>query len=136
MNGIWVVGGMENSFSRCKRKDVDVSQGPPKKREGDVMQIHGVINTPPVLGENAPSSSRQSTHVVRPLDFMIELVLHNSFSWVFWSYMLKFDISLWASLLNTNNFACFFVASIKPTDMKWSDIKTNSYIWDSFCYNK
>jgi hypothetical protein len=73
---------MENSFSRCKRKDVDVSQGPPKKREGDVMQIHGVINTPPVLGENAPSSSRQSTHVVRPLDFMIELVLHNSFSWV------------------------------------------------------
>ncbi len=77
------MGGMENSFSRCKRKDVDVSQGPPKKREGDVMQIHGVINTPPVLGENAPSSSRQSTHVVRPLDFMIELVLHNSFSWVF-----------------------------------------------------
>jgi hypothetical protein len=28
---------------------------------------------------------------------MIELVLHNSFSWVFQSYMLKFDISLWAS---------------------------------------
>jgi hypothetical protein len=49
---------MENSFSHCKRVDVDVSQGPPKKRKGDVMQIHGVINTPPVSGENAPSSSR------------------------------------------------------------------------------
>jgi len=74
---------MENSSSCCKRKDVDVSQGPPKKRKRDVMQIHGVINTPPVLGENAPSSSRQGTHVVCPLDFMIELVLYNSFSWVF-----------------------------------------------------
>ncbi len=47
------------------------------------MQIPGVINTPRVMGESAPSSSRQDTHVVRPLDFMIELVLHNSFSWVF-----------------------------------------------------
>jgi hypothetical protein len=74
---------MENSFSQHKRKDVDVSQGPPKKRKGDVMQNLGVINTPPVQGENAPSSSRQGTHVVCPLDFMIELVLHNSFSWVF-----------------------------------------------------
>jgi hypothetical protein len=74
--------------------------------------------------------------VVHPLDFMIEHVLHNSFSWVFWSYMLKFDISLWPSLLNTNNFAHFFVASFKSTNMKWRDIKTNSYIWDSFCYNK
>jgi hypothetical protein len=85
---------MENSFSHSKRQDVDVSQGPPKKRKGDVMRIPGVIITPLVLGENAPSSSRQDTHVVRPLDFMIELVLHNSFSWVFLSYMLKFDINL------------------------------------------
>ncbi len=77
------MGDMENSFSDHKRKDVDVSQGPPKKRKGDVLRIHGVINTPLVLGENAPSSSRQGTHVVRPLDFMIQLVLHNSFSWVF-----------------------------------------------------
>jgi len=68
---------MENSFSHHKRK------GPRKKKEKDVMQIPGVINTPPVQAENAPSSSRQGTHVVRPLDFMIELVLHNSFSWVF-----------------------------------------------------
>jgi len=72
------VEGMGNSFSHYKRKGVDVSQGPPKKRKGDVMGIHGVINTP-----NAPSSSRQGTPVVRPLDFIIELVLHNSFSWVF-----------------------------------------------------
>jgi hypothetical protein len=77
------MGDMENSFSNHKRKDVDVSQGPPKKRRGDVMQIHGVINTPLVPGENAPSSSRQGTQVVRPLDFMIQLVLHNSFSLVF-----------------------------------------------------
>ncbi|KAH8960187.1 hypothetical protein BDL97_06G119400 [Sphagnum fallax] len=54
---------MENSFSQHKRKDVDVSQGLPKKRKGDIMRIPGVINTPPVLGENAPSSSRQGTHV-------------------------------------------------------------------------
>jgi hypothetical protein len=74
---------MENSFSHHKRKDVDVSQGPSKKGKGDVVQIPSVINTPPIVDENAPSSSRQDTHVVRPLDFMIELVLHNSFSWVF-----------------------------------------------------
>ncbi|KAH8968782.1 hypothetical protein BDL97_03G148300 [Sphagnum fallax] len=58
---------MGNSFSPCKRKDVDVSQGPPKKRKGDVMWIHGVSNTPPVLGENAPSSSRQGTPVKYPV---------------------------------------------------------------------
>ncbi len=85
---------MGNSFSHYKRKGVDVSQRPPKKRKRDVMRIHDVINTPPVLGENAPSSSKQGSHVVCPLDFMIELVLHNSFSWVFQSYILKFDISL------------------------------------------
>jgi len=77
------VGGMENSFSHGKRKDVDVSQRPPEKRKRDVTWIPGAINTPPVLGENAPSSSRQGTHEVCPLDFMIELVLHNTFSWVF-----------------------------------------------------
>jgi hypothetical protein len=55
---------MENSFSHPKRKDVDVSQRPPKKRRGDVREIPGVINTPPIVGENAPSSSRQDTHVV------------------------------------------------------------------------
>jgi hypothetical protein len=78
-----VLRDMENSFSQHKRKDVDVSQSPPKKRKGDVMQIRGVINTPPVPGENASSSSGQDAHVVRLVDFMIELVSHNSFSWVF-----------------------------------------------------
>ncbi len=73
---------MENSFSHHKRKDVDVSQGPPKQRKGDVMLIPSVINTPPVVGENAPSSSKQGMHVVCPLAFMIELVLHNSLFWV------------------------------------------------------
>jgi hypothetical protein len=58
------------------------------------MQIPSVINIPPVVGENAPSSSEEGMHLVRPLDFMIELVLHNFFSWVFSSYMLKFDINL------------------------------------------
>jgi hypothetical protein len=48
---------MGNSFSHQKRKDVDVSQGPPKQRKGDVMQIPSVINTPPIVGENAASSS-------------------------------------------------------------------------------
>jgi len=81
MNAICVVEGMGNSFSHHKRKD-DVSQGPPKQRKGDVMRIPSVINTPPIVGENAPSSSEPGTHVVRPLDFMIELVLHNSFYWV------------------------------------------------------
>jgi hypothetical protein len=35
-----------------------------QEREGDVMRMHGVTNTPPVLGANAPSSSRQGIHVV------------------------------------------------------------------------
>jgi hypothetical protein len=81
---------MRNSFSHRKRHDVDVSQGPPKKRKGYFMQIAGVINTPPVLGENAASSSRQGTHLVRPLDFVIGPVLHNSFSWVFLKLHVEF----------------------------------------------
>jgi hypothetical protein len=85
---------MENSFSHHKGKGVDVSQGPAKKRKRDVMPIHGVINTPLVSGEIAPSISRQGNNVVNPLAFMIELVLHKSFSWAFPRYMLKFDISL------------------------------------------
>jgi hypothetical protein len=119
---------MENSFSHRKKKGVDVSAGPVRKRR-DVMRIHDVINTPPILYEDAPSSSRQGihdvintppilyedapsssrqgTHVVCPLDFIFELVLQTSFSWPFPSYILKFDISSSTSLLNTNNFACF-----------------------------
>jgi hypothetical protein len=56
---------------------------------------------------NTPSSSRQGTHVVRRLDFMIELVLHNSFSWAFQINMFKFDVSLGASLLSINIFLSF-----------------------------
>ncbi len=82
------MAGMENSFSQREGKGVDVSQGPTKKRKGDA------INTPSVSGETAPSISRQGNNVVNPLAFMIELVLHNSFSWAFQRYMLKFDISL------------------------------------------
>ncbi len=69
---------------------------------------------------NTPSSSRQGTHVVCPLDFMIELVLHNSFSWVFQSYMLTFDVSLWASLLNTTNFACFLLHYLNQ--LIWNEV--------------
>jgi hypothetical protein len=82
------------SFSHRKIKGVGVSQGSPKIRKKDVIQINGVINTPLVMGENAPSSFRQGTHVVCPLDSTIKLVLHNSFSLVFRNYMLTFDISL------------------------------------------
>jgi hypothetical protein len=84
---------MENSFSHHKGKGVDASQGPTKKRKGDVMPIHGVINTPSVSVETAPIS-RQGNNMVNPLAFMIELVLHKFFSWAFQRYMLKFDISL------------------------------------------
>jgi hypothetical protein len=58
---------MGNSFSLYKRKGVDIPQQPPKKSKGDVMQIDDVINTLPVLGENAPSSSRQGTHERYPV---------------------------------------------------------------------
>jgi hypothetical protein len=74
---------MENSFSQREGKGVDVSQGRTKKRKGDVMPIHGVINTPLIFGETAPSISKQGNNVVNPLAFMIELVLHKSFSWAF-----------------------------------------------------
>ncbi len=94
MNGIRLVGGMENSFSHREGKGVDVSQGPTKQRKGDVMPIHGVIHKPSVSGETTPSISSQGNNVVNPLAFMIELVLHKSFSWAFQRYMLKFDISL------------------------------------------
>jgi len=85
---------MENSFSRREGRGVDVSQGPTKKRKGDVMPIHGGINTPSISGETAPSISRQDNNVVNPLAFMIELILHKSFSWAFQRYKLKFYISL------------------------------------------
>jgi hypothetical protein len=84
---------MENSFSRRKGKGVDVSRGRTKKGKGNVIPIRGLINTPLVSGETTPISTR-GNNMVNPLDFMIELVLHKFFSWAFWSYMLKFNISL------------------------------------------
>jgi len=69
---------MENSFSRRKGKG-----GQTKKRKGDVIPIHGVINTPSVFGETTPSIYTGGNNMVNPLDFMIELVLHKSFSWAF-----------------------------------------------------
>jgi hypothetical protein len=48
----------------------------------------GVIQTPLVCIENALSVSGQCNDVVLPLDFLIEFVLHNSFSWVFTSLIL------------------------------------------------
>jgi hypothetical protein len=51
---------MEDSFSHRKRKAVDVLLG-------DVMRNPGVIDTPQVLGQNAPSSSRQGTYVIYPV---------------------------------------------------------------------
>jgi hypothetical protein len=77
------VEGMENSFSHRKRKGVDVSRGRTKKGKGDVIPIHGVINAPSVSSETTPSISTQGNNMVNHLDFMIELVLHKSFSWAF-----------------------------------------------------
>ncbi len=77
------MGGMGNSFSRRKGKGVDISRRPTEKRKGDVIPIPGVINTPSVFGETTPSISTRGNNMVNPLDFMIELVLHKSFSWAF-----------------------------------------------------
>jgi hypothetical protein len=74
---------MEDSCSHHKGKGVDVSQGPTKKRKGDVIPVHSVINAPSVSGETTPSISTRGNNMVNPLDFMIELVLHKSFSWAF-----------------------------------------------------
>jgi hypothetical protein len=73
---------MGKSSSHRKGKSVDGSQGPTQKKRKDVIPIHGVINTPSVSGET-PSISTRDNNVVNPLDFMIELVLHKSFSWTF-----------------------------------------------------
>ncbi|CAM6020720.1 unnamed protein product [Sphagnum balticum] len=58
---------MENSSSQREGKGVDDSQGPTKKRKGDVMPIHGLINTPLVSGEIASSISRQGNDVRYPV---------------------------------------------------------------------
>jgi hypothetical protein len=49
-----------------------------------------------------------------------------------WNLRLVYDLPCWVPIV----LLCFFIASCKSTNMKWSDIKTNSYIWDSLFYNK
>ncbi|CAK9235283.1 unnamed protein product [Sphagnum troendelagicum] len=58
---------MENSFSRRKGKGVDVSRGQTKKGKGDVIPIHGVINTPSVSGETTPSISTRGNNMIYPV---------------------------------------------------------------------
>jgi hypothetical protein len=82
---------MGNSYG-LKRKGVDLSQGPPKRKR-DVARISAVIETPLVPTENAPSSSEWHSNVVLLLDLIMSF-LCTVFSWAFPSYMLKFYFSL------------------------------------------
>jgi hypothetical protein len=82
---------MGNSYG-LKRKGIDLSQGPPKRKR-DVVQIPTVIDTPFVPAENAPSSSGWHSNVVLLLDLIMSF-LCPVFSWAFPSYMLTFDFSL------------------------------------------
>jgi hypothetical protein len=81
---------MRNSYG-LKRKGVDLSQGPPKRKRG-VVQIPAVIDTPLMPAENAPSSSGWHNDVVLLLNLTMNS-LSKVFSWAFPSYMLKFDFS-------------------------------------------
>jgi hypothetical protein len=53
---------MGNSYG-LKRKGVDLSQGPPKRKR-DVVRIPAMIDTPLVPTENAPSSSGWHNNVM------------------------------------------------------------------------
>jgi len=81
---------MRNSYG-LKRKGVDLSQGPPKRKRG-VVRIPVVIDTPLVPAENALSSSGWHSNVVLLLNLTMSS-LSKVFSWAFPSYMLKFDFS-------------------------------------------
>jgi len=59
----------------------------------DVVQIPAAIETPLVPTKNAPSSSGWHSNVVLLLDLMMSFFC-TVFSWVFSSYMLKFDFFL------------------------------------------
>jgi hypothetical protein len=82
---------MGNSYG-LKRKGVDLSQRPPKRKR-DVVQTPAAIETPLVPAENAPSSSGWHNNVVLLLNLMMSF-LCTVFSWAFPSYTLKFDFSL------------------------------------------
>ncbi len=49
-----------------------------------------------------------------------------------WNFILVYELLCWVPII----LLAFSLHHFKSTDMKWSDIKTNFYIWDSFCYNK
>ncbi len=63
---------MGNSYG-LKRKGVDLSQGPPKRKR-DVVRIPAVIETPSVRTENAPSSSGWHSNVVLLLDLIMSFL--------------------------------------------------------------
>jgi hypothetical protein len=90
------VRNMRNSDG-LKRKGVDLSQGPPKRKR-DVVQNPAGIETPLVPTENAPSSSGWHSNVVILLDLIMSF-LCTVFSWAFPSNMLKFDFSLLFKIL-------------------------------------
>jgi len=87
---------MRNSDG-LKRKGVDLSQGPPKRKR-DVVRNPAGIETPLVPPENAPSSSGWLSNVVIFLDLIMSF-LCTVVSWAFPSYMLKFDIFLFYKIL-------------------------------------
>jgi hypothetical protein len=76
------------NFDGLKRKGVDPSQGPPKRKRD-------VVRNP---AENAPSSSERHSNVVILLDRIMSF-LCTVFSWAFPSYMLKFDFFLLFKIL-------------------------------------
>jgi len=101
------VRNMRNSYG-LKRKGVDLSQGPPKRKR-DVVRIPAVIETPLVPTENAPSSSGWHSNVVLLLNLMMSF-LCIVFSSAFPSYMLKFDFSLLIFIL----FGCVLTIFFDP----------------------
>jgi hypothetical protein len=74
-----------------KRKGVDLSQGPPKRKR-DVVHPHAEIETTLVPAENPPSSFGWHNNVVLLLEIIMSF-LCTVFTWAFPSYMLKFDFS-------------------------------------------
>jgi hypothetical protein len=64
----------------------------------------------------------------------LNLVLHKSFLGLFeatcWNLILVYEPPCCIQSF------CFSFHHLKSINMKWSDIKTNSYIWDSLYYNK
>ncbi len=75
----------------------------------DIVRIPATIETPLVPAENAPSSSGWHNNVVLLLNLMMSF-LCTVFSWVFPSYMLKFDFSLLFKIL----FPCVLTIFLDP----------------------